>query len=92
MESLSEPPNCRVYAAGSNWCDLCNDGYYAFNGVCNVCHAKCINCDAYERCTSCVSGLVLTDGYCCDLNCLSCNHNTCWQCKPGFSWVSGRCQ
>jgi hypothetical protein len=83
--------NCRVYAAGSSWCNECYTGYYANGGVCTICNSRCTACTDYQICTSCAPGYSLIASYCCPPGCSSCTHTQCWSCFAGYNMVSGVC-
>lgn len=75
----------------SGACVKCADGYYPDNGGCLQCNPNCPTCDWAEVCTSCVQGLELILGYCCDPKCSSCNLSKCWGCKDGYYFDGTHC-
>ena len=82
------PELCKS-CSSENICDLCQDHYFTFEGICYECN---INCKTTEndncKCESCGDGYYLLNHQCleCDNNCKTCseNKNNCISCNEGF--------
>lgn len=97
--------NCAV-CSNSTACQLCSEGYYLSNGVCQPCMSNCESCSNNSTCSDCFNGYFLNQNssQCvqCAQGCESCTSNSiCRTCEPGFYLQSangvstntcGRCQ
>ena len=69
-------------------CDVCKEGYYINNKLCQECPNECTKCESSTSCSSCKEGKILQNNKCVDVtaveHCTKASNNTCKECSEGY--------
>ena len=87
------PGDCSHCLEGSDAiCNVCFNGYFLNSqNECETCLPQCTSCTGIDKCTGCVDGYYVVDGYCCQKGCLRCDADQCLLCETGLVLVGGHC-